>query len=407
MTPASTLTLIFPADHVDDGLDAVRRRAGVTRRPFSSEVIDFLDGLSRDLFSMVRSEPALAPLAFFVRRANLRSLAASAEMRTPAGTILVPQGTVFHVPPTNVDTLFLYTLAISLLAGNANLVRISRNAGPATFRIVDLLVRRLSEHPEVADLVTIVSFDRDPDVLAALSLASDMRMVWGGDAAISAIRSAPLQPHAKELTFPDRISLAAISVPNWRASSEAERRTVVDGLYNDTFWFDQMACSSPVHVVLVGGSEQDAEAVRAELSRDLAAVAGTRYDEVDGQAINKMVDVLRGFDRGMGGLDWVSNSVVTINGATMADAAAIRPGGGFFSTQHVAELADVRQQVVRRIQTLSVFGFASEELIDFAKLVNGSGIDRIVPIGHALDFAAVWDGKDLLMESLRFVTVEH
>ena len=37
---------------------------------------------------------------------------------------------------------------------------------------------------------------------------------------------------------------------------------------------------------------------------------------------------------------------------------------------------------------------------------NGSGIDRIVPIGHALDFAAVWDGKDLVTELLRLTTVD-
>ncbi|HET9516299.1 MAG TPA: gamma-glutamyl phosphate reductase, partial [Actinoplanes sp.] len=35
----------------------------------------------------------------------------------------------------------------------------------------------------------------------------------------------------------------------------------------------------------------------------------------------------------------------------------------------------------------------------------GRGIDRVVPFGSALSFAAVWDGYDLLSEFSRITTV--
>jgi len=39
-------------------------------------------------------------------------------------------------------------------------------------------------------------------------------------------------------------------------------------------------------------------------------------------------------------------------------------------------------------------------------LLNGRGIDRIVPLGKALTFNRYWDGYDLLAEMIRHVYVE-
>jgi hypothetical protein len=61
--------------------------------------------------------------------------------------------------------------------------------------------------------------------------------------------------------------------------------------------------------------------------------------------------------------------------------------------------------VVRRDQTVTHFGFTAPELTDFARAVAGAGIDRLVPIGEALTFAAVWDGYDLLREFTRVTTL--
>lgn len=384
--------------------EVLAERCGNLARPFQDDIIEFLNAVSRRLFAVARTEPALAPLAFFLRKANLAALAEQASSRAPRRAVIVPQGTVFHVPPTNVDTLFLYTLAISMLAGNSNIVRISRNAGPATDQVLSHLLATLDDFPQVGAGLTIVRYGHEADLLELCSQAADVRMVWGGDGAIQAIRRSPLRPRAKELTFPDRVSLAAISADAWLTAAPAERQRVIEGLYNDVYWFDQMACSSPAQLILVG-TPAEAEQAAAQIATELAAVADQRYQAVDGQAINKMVSLLSALDGGLRRFNWVSNSLVTIEADDLAAAESYRPGGGFVSVQQVTGLDELIGQLDRRVQTLSTFGFSTEQLREFAIAANGRGIDRIVEIGHALDFDAVWDGKDLLAESVRLVTL--
>lgn len=382
---------------------SVRTLAGI--RPFDPAVITFLDDLSRELFTLVRSSPALAPLAFFLRKSAMVQLASNARKRVPEGSFTVPQGVVFHIPPTNVDTLFVYTLALALVTGNTNIIRISENAGPATTALLEVLFNVLDRHDRIAALVTTVRFSRDAEVLERLSGLCSVRMIWGGDASVTAIRNAPLPPHAKDLTFPDRLSFAMIGTEAWTAATENERNATVEGLYNDSYWFDQMACSSPQQIVMVGHPEEGA-AVTEDLFTRLDQVARARYEQADGLAINKMVAAVRGSAGGAGRLHWASNASVALEGLSLADAAVIRPGGGFFSIQHVRSPIDLLPQIDRRVQTLSVFGLSRESIVQFIELLNGRGIDRVVSIGHALDFSAVWDGKDLTLELLRLVTVE-
>lgn len=382
----------------------LRERTPRVSRPFSEDTIGFLNTVSRRLFTVARAEPALAPLAFFLRRSNLHALAERARARAGERAVLVPQGVVFHVPPTNVDTLFLYTLGISMLAGNSNIVRISPNAGPATDEVLGHLLAVLADEPPAGEGLTIVRFGHDDEVLDRCSSFADLRMVWGGDNAIRAIRRSPLPPRAKELTFPDRVSLAAVEADGWLAADAPARRTVIEGLYNDVYWFDQMACSSPAQLVLVGAPDATAQA-STEISAALGALADERYAAVDGQAINKMVSLVTGLDTSLNRFTWVSNSLVTVEADGLDAAVEFRPGGGFISVQRVGALTEIVPQLTRRVQTLSTFGFDRATLAQFAAVANGRGVDRIVEIGHALDFDAIWDGKDLVAESLRLVTL--
>jgi hypothetical protein len=73
-------------------------------------------------------------------------------------------------------------------------------------------------------------------------------------------------------------------------------------------------------------------------------------------------------------------------------------GGGFFFECFINDLTDLALLVSRKDQTLTYFGFDKKELNEFVIKVNGAGIDRIVPVGQALNFAPVWDGYSLLNE---------
>lgn len=399
---------LFPS-HGDTDVSTVLDRidsSASTIRPFAPEVFEFLNSTSQKLAKHSRTTPALAPLAFFMRKAALTRLEIQANTALPAGAVFVPQGIVFHIPPTNVDTLFLYTLTLALLAGNKNLVRISRNSGPETFRVLDILFDQLRLFPRVAELVTVVQFGHELDILEAFSAACDARMIWGGDQTISNVRKAGLNTHASDLAFPDRLSLSAISVGSWIAADEVQKQAVVEGLYNDVYWFDQMACSSPQSLILVGGSPIESEMAKKDLEHRISVVAQGRYDLPEGQAINKMVAAVNAVAAGGESIDWESNFSVVIDGMPLGSLEDIRPGGGFLGAVHLGTLVELLPWISRKTQTLSTFGFTRDELTNFALLANGKGVDRIVPIGTALDFSDVWDGKNLLLEMMRLVTIE-
>ena len=80
-------------------------------------------------------------------------------------------------------------------------------------------------------------------------------------------------------------------------------------------------------------------------------------------------------------------------------------GGGLFFSARVDRLGDLAPVLSRKDQTLTYFGFDLNELKEFALSLTGKAIDRMVPIGQALQFSRFWDGKDLLREFCRFVHI--
>lgn len=376
-----------------------------TLQPFDPEIINFLDKVSKALFKRSRQDGSLAPLGFFLRQGHTKSLEKQFRVRVPASCIAVPKGLVFHIPPTNVDTLFLYTLAISLLAGNANIVRISENCGPNTEEILNILFEILRDEPSISKLLVFIRFGRDDELLNRISSVADVRMLWGGDRTIQNVQQSTSVPIAQDLVFPDRLSIAAISVDSWATLSEPDKKNLAENLYNDSYWFDQMACSSPQQLIFVSKDKEASKEAATELLSLVNSVADLKYAAVEGQAINKMVDVVKAYGIGAKSGVWISNNASMVAGLQLPEIYDIRPGGGFFSIQYCEDLTEISSQISRKIQTLSVFGFSESKLKELVLSVNGRGVDRIVPIGQALDFNVIWDGKDLLNEMHRLVSV--
>ncbi|MBB5958855.1 hypothetical protein FHS29_005464 [Saccharothrix tamanrassetensis] len=369
-------------------------------------VVDFLVAFARKLLApaTARRFPELASLGFFLRRGEIAKVLAAPEK---AGVLRFPRGLVFHVPPANVDTIFVYSWALSALAGNRNVVRISPRSAGAASAVVDALNEALaSADPVVAQTQVMVTYDRDDAVTAALSAACDLRVIWGGDRAVTEVRRMPLAPHARDVTFPDRASFAAISVAGWEAASVRERREAAVGFYNDSYWFDQAACASPRALFWVGdaaGAEQGREEFLALLGEVLAdkghvvepAMAVQKRVSAYGVAADGHARSIR-FD---------GNAVATLELTSAGDVPREWLGAGTFPLATLPSLDALVPMVRRKDQTLSVFGFGQGELERLAHDLAGRGIDRVVPFGSALTFSELWDGYDLLSEFTRLVTV--
>ncbi|MBU2667557.1 gamma-glutamyl phosphate reductase [Actinoplanes bogorensis] len=367
-------------------------------------VIDFLGKLARKLLApaVARRHPELGSLGFFLRPAELHR---AVEHMQHDNALVFPRGNVFHIPPANVDTIFVYSWALSALAGNHNVVRISERSATAAETILTALNEVLADaDPVIARTQRMITYGRDDKVTAALSQWADLRVIWGGDSAVEAIRKHPLRPSARDLTFPDRTSWAALSADGWRAADPAQRRAAVLGFTNDSYWFDQAACSSPRTVFLVGDDTND---VREEFVTLLLETVGQRGWEIDAaMAVEKRVNAYGMAATGaISAMEFPANSVTAMSLITVPDAPRRWIGAGAFPFAQVSSLLELVPAMNRQDQTFSHFGFSHEQLREFALALGGRGVDRIVPFGSALTFGSLWDGYDLPREFTRLTTL--
>lgn len=368
-------------------------------------VLGFLDRVSRRLLrpDLIRRHPELAPLGFFLRRSQLARWLSTADQ---PGTLRVPRGTVFHVPPSNVATLLVYPWALSMLAGNANVVRLPTRGSAATESLLGALCEiAAGADPEIRRSQCVVAYGHDEEINSELSAVCRLRVIWGGDQAVSTLRRFALAPDARDLTLVDRCSLSVISAAGWLAADDPDRGAVVDGYYNDAYWFGQAACASPLTLCWIGPEDRTAKACADFLDR-LEAVVARRRPQIDTEmAIEKRVATYGLAAEGVAvSVVHRGNTLATVSlgAGRLLDRWS---GTGTFGLAFFPEFDDLVPLITRRHQTMSHFGFTQGELLRFARRFGGRGIDRIVPIGEALGFERVWDGYDLLQEFSKSVTV--
>ncbi len=379
--------------------------------PFDPSRIDFSDALSRAILGDPRSRPfpQLVAVGFWLRRAEVQRLADRFATLEEAGAIRVPRGLAFHVPPTNVDTVFMYSLIVSFLVGNRNLVRVSPNRpSEQTTLLCELLRDVLAEErfEAFADELAVVSYSHEAEPTVLVSQEADVRLLWGGDESIDRLQAVRVRPGTHDLTFGDRFSFAVLRPDAVVQPDQPTLHTLAEELYNDAYWFDQLACSSPRLLVWVGPREDVDDARRllfAELSEVIAAKG---YALEPGPSISKL-NFLYGalIDRPVESVYRAGNELAVVGLSDLDKFDRTHPGAGLFFEARVDSLADLIGFVSRKDQTLTAHGFSGEELAAFARSLQGRGIDRIVQFGEALQFSSLWDGYDLLAELTRTVTI--
>jgi acyl-CoA reductase LuxC len=376
--------------------------------PFSDEVIEFCADFSRALFKDAEATryAELQALAFWMRKAELARMRDEFASLTTADTVRAPRGLVFHVPPANVDTIFMYSWLVAVLTGNRNIIRLSPQASGQTEVICRAFNATLKTAGGVLRQNTVMlRYGHEEEITAEISAAADVRILWGGDATIRTIRAIPLAPHATELTFPDRYSFAVIHAGRYLAAAAQRRQRLAEEFFNDTFWFDQMACSSP-RLVIWQGEPTDAEAASREFLALLKACTERKGYQVQpqtrlnrftfacGAAVDEKASAYR---------DLEEFTVLGVD--SLQQLSREHCGGGLLYQHRIATLEELIPFVQRRDQTMTYFGFEPAELRTLAARLNGRGVDRMVPTGQALQFHRFWDGYDLFQELTRHVYI--
>lgn len=376
-------------------------------RPFAPDVVGFCADLARALSRAGRGVPEIEALAFWSRRSEVARLEEAFRRLEDDRTLLVPRGTVFHVPPANVDTLFVYSWLMATVTGNRNVVRLSSRATDQSTLMLDVIARVLDAHDTVRAATSMVTYGHQREITDELSGACDVRVIWGGDATVRSVRNSPLPAHAVDVTFPDRFSFAVIRAEAYVALEPEDRDRLVKQFFNDAYGFDQLGCSSPRLLVWVGSEDECASSARHFFARLHQTIRSNGYAVDTAAALAKFGYSVRAMiDQPVTSYASYGNALTVL---PVADFPAVRGefcGAGLFFQLAARSLDELTVHIERRDQTLAQYGFAQEDLRRFATSLNGRGIDRVVPIGDALTFNRVWDGNDLLQVFTRRVTID-
>jgi hypothetical protein len=381
-------------------------------RSFGDLQIDFIDAVSEGLLrdTAMREYPELVALAYWMRKAHLMKLKKEFTTRHPQQILTKPRGLVLHFAPSNVDTIFVYSWFLSLLLGNANVVRLSSRRNLQTAILLAKLAEAL-QWPQFRPIEAsslVISYDHDPTLTALLSAHCDVRVIWGGDETIRNIRHAPLKPTATEIVFADRFSLGLFNAGSMLETSESGWDRLLRSFYNDAFWFDQMACSSPRLILWIGSAEERKRAQELFWTRfnaflDSQTEAGWRRPNsgllLGAHLFAAREDVASVEMRG--GLPPARAQISHIN----ADLRTLHAGGGLFLEAGFDSAEVAVRDLSAKDQTVVHFGFAPEEIRALAEAIETGAVDRFVEVGQALQFSAIWDGYDLLQQFSRQVAL--
>ena len=359
--------------------------------PFSDIIVDFLNEVSRVLMqdSRSRAYSDVITFGFWIRKGSVLKLKERFEFKEG---LHLGKGTVFHVAPSNVPVNFAYSLVSGLLCGNANVVRVPSKDFPQVQIIIDAFNKVLSEHENMKEYVICVRYDRDKDINDLFSSIADMRVVWGGDQTIADLRKSQLPPRAGEITFADRYSLAVIDSDSYLEASDKNR--IAEDFYNDTFFSDQNACTSPRVIVWLGNRIEEAKEEFWQLEHEL--VKG-KYTFQTIQGVNKLTQsyLFATVQEGVKIVDHVDNLIVRVSVPEITDRLMdFRDNSGYFYEYECENILEIKPLVDdKHCQTIAYIG-DKQRLIPLVER-GVKGIDRVVPMGKTMDFDLIWDGYDL------------
>lgn len=371
--------------------------------PYSEEACCFLEALSQKLLrdKRIRQYPDVASFAYWCRKSSINQHKKEARENSSFFDSRLGRGLSFHIAPSNIPVNFAFSFAFSLLAGNSSIVRVPSKPFEQVIIICDAIQALLDDHPEIASRCVFVSYPIDNEITTSFSLLADIRMIWGGDSTIANLQTIPKKPRCIDVMFADRYSIALINGEYIRKMSEKELENLAERFYNDTYLMDQNACSSPQMIFWKNADDVDKNRFWSAI-KEYAAL----HYEVQAQiAIDKYVqlcsDIIDETTQGKQHFDSLLTVVTSYDDDKGIEC--LRGKGGYFYQRDIASLDDLAPCVSDRFQTLVYEGFDAKELGEFIVARSLRGIDRVVPIGSAMDIDIVWDGYDLVSELSRIV----
>jgi hypothetical protein len=368
--------------------------------------LEFLFELSKSILNdpELKKHPELVSFAFYCRRANLIKLK---NKFTHSGEFRFGRGIVFHITPGNVPLNFAYSLLSAMLSGNSSIVRVPSRQ----FVEVDILISRINQllmqarYQELTKRMIIVRYEATSEWTSFFSKNCDVRIIWGGNNTINNIRRNPIKPSANEITFYDRFSVSVISANSVVVSQGLSQ--LASNFFIDTLFYDQNACTSSKQIFWLGDTETISKAKRVFWKQFELELLKRNYTFPVNSSVSKICTLMEKVatrEIMEHPMDLSANLPLTrISVSKKVDFKEndfIK--AGLFIETSVNNLSEINQFLGSNCQTLSYYGVDKKDLEGYITRELPQ-IDRIVPIGHTMDFSFNWDGYNLIQTMSRIV----
>lgn len=367
--------------------------------PFNILAINFLSDISKSILqdSKLKRYPDLITFAFWCRKSNL--LKKSIYYKNQI--IRKGLGLVLHVPPSNVPISFAYSFAFGILSGNSNIMRVSKPELENIKSLLSILKKIINEkkYKVFKDTNLFVTYDRNSNISNIISEQIDARVVWGGDETILDFKKMKTKVSCKDIMFFDKYSLSLIDLKTAKIDQK-----FIENFYNDTFIMDQNACSSP-HLIFWKNFDLSKS---KQFWKNLDEHVSKKYNftkELKLLKYYKLNEILINSNE----IDLKSQlqniSIYKIK-SLRSDLTKYRGFAGIFFEYKFNNLKDLKDIFNRKYQTVTYYGIDKKVLREFLLKNSIAGIDRVVPVGRAIDMDIIWDGYDMISELSRIIEIK-
>lgn len=359
----------------------------------SDEFCSYTSEISRAILKShyIRIYPDLAALGFWCRHTNIKTIKSNILKQKLEK---LGRGLCFHIAPSNIPINFAFSYFFGLLAGNSNIVRLPSKKYQQNIILCEIISSIIDKYPNIKKATTFVEYPRNSNWTQIFSSMADVRMIWGGDETIRILKSYQTKPRCVDVCFCDRYSICIINADSIKNLDSNALKNLANNFYNDTYSMDQNACSSPQILYWIN----DDLKARERFWEAVSKYAKAKYDLSDVVIIDKITNIcnnainfyddIKSFKKDENILYRMEiNKVKKLN---------LKGIGGLFYECALNDINELLFIITDKYQTITYFGLNPKDILEEIIKNNIRGIDRIVPIGKAMDIGINWDGYDLI-----------
>jgi len=396
-----------------------RQRAALAQIPVDT-LLDLFDDFARRLLQSAdtRTLDGVAFLSSWLRKSNLEgmlrlNLGGCPEFldgfRTVGSMRLAakPRGLISMWMAGNVPTLPMFSIASALLAKNVCLVKVAMENTEGIIPLLKVLSQSQAgglAGVVLLQFVTVIWFDyQHHDLSEQMSRAADTKVMWGGAEALKAISALPRREHCTEIAFGPKYSIGLLD--RKRLERNEGLHTVIAAFVRDIAAFDQRACSAPQTIFIEKNSRFSLREVGELFAQQFRRLPPK--PSLDFYTTVRILNV-----RAEWALDDrrdVIASGVEANWTICMDCTASMKEAVQSRTIFLSEI-DSWEQIIPlitpKIQTVGMaFGDPSDAEV-FDNQATLRGVARCVRPGLMNGFESPWDGKLLISEIVRWVSLK-